>query len=490
MDGVEFAVSGWRTVGADTLMAEEKTDFLRINKRIGELLIEAGLVTEEQVDRIIAENQGVRKRLGEILIDSGIVSETDFAQTLSTQLDIEFIDLNSVTVQRNALELFPRNFAEKHLCIPLNATEDRILVAMSDPLNLIAMEDLELSTRRTVEARIATKSQVEEAIKENYPKIKPPAESVADLEKAVQSAIADAGAEELQTRIFSVVSNKGGVGKTHVAVNMAYCIAKRGKKVLLIDGDLGNANVGIKVGIYPHHNLLDFFDGTKEIDEIITESDYGFDFIGGVSGDFKLANLNYAQKLRFVRNFHAVSRDYEVVVFDLGAGIHRTTLDFALAADQVIILTTPQDIVSGYACLKASFYRHCQIEKGLTEKAQDYDPELVFRPKVIINQVVQMDQAEREFSKIVTAASKHAVTEADGYELDVGYLGGIVYDKQYFREAEQKRRPFVELYPNRKASQCIHEIVARMVPVSTAAVDMPASFQQRFRRFVGIIGRQ
>jgi len=458
-------------------------------KRIGDLLVESGVITREQVERVIAENEGVRKRVGELLIDSGLINEEVFAHTLARQLNLPFVDLQTAKPQRNALNLFPRHLAAKHQCLPISLERDVLSVAMTDPLNLVALDDLKLASGMEIRPCIATKSRVLEAIERWYAIPTPTVADVEELEATVRHTIATVEDTERKTRTFAIISNKGGVGKTHVAINLACCLAKRGKEVLLIDGDLGNADIGIKIGVFPRYNLLDFFNKQKGIEETISSTVFGFKLIGGVSGDFRLANLVYAQKLRFVTNFHRVSKLFDVVLFDLGAGIHRNVLDFALAADETLVITTPQDIVSGYACIKASFFRFKDLELRLARKAVDYKPQTVYQPKVILNQLADVEQGEREFQKIKIAAQKHIAETGNEYHLDVGYIGGILYDKEYFRQAERMRKPFVELFPNRRTTECVYRLAASLLnPALAARQDVP--FRERFKRLAGIVGQQ
>ncbi|MGI6397591.1 MAG: AAA family ATPase [Desulfomonilia bacterium] len=187
-------------------------------------------------------------------------------------------------------------------------------------------------------------------------------------------------APEREHRIIAVISNKGGVGKTHVSTNLATVAARKGKKVLLIDADLGNADISNKLALFPEYTLYDFLLGDVALEDMIQKTPYGFDLVGGSSGEFKLANINYVQRTKFIRAFRKVSEGYDITIFDLSAGIGTTVMDFALASDEMLIVTTPQDIIAGYACIKATFQRFKSIEESLMKKVEYYEPERVYRP--------------------------------------------------------------------------------------------------------------
>ncbi|MCK4720274.1 AAA family ATPase, partial [bacterium] len=164
-------------------------------------------------------------------------------------------------------------------------------------------------------------------------------------------------------RTVAFISNKGGVGKTHIAINLALEFAREGRRVLLIDTDLGNANTDIRLGIRPSSTLNDFYEKRVDIFDCLIPTKYGFHFLAGKSGEFKLANLGHQQKIRLLKGFDRLVMDggYTDILFDLGAGIGSRVLDFALVSDEMVIVATPQDIVAAYAALKACWIRYTRL---------------------------------------------------------------------------------------------------------------------------------
>jgi flagellar biosynthesis protein FlhG len=270
---------------------------------------------------------------------------------------------------------------------------------------------------------------------------------------------------------------------------MAYCLAKKGAKVLLIDADLGNADVSNKLGIFPKCHLMDFLEKNKKMDELIFRTKYGFDLIASSYGEFKLANLYYAQKVKFLNHFKKISHRYDFAIFDLGAGISRMVMDFALAADHTIIVTTPQDFISGYACTKAGFTRFKELEERLEEKFSNYEPQLIFSPMLVINQVSNFLQGFKLFDTLTKAANEKINSREGRFRIKPEYLGAITYERVALRAAEVKKRPLLVAAPRKKASQSIKHISTRFFYPKTT-YDPKVKFKHPLSRFAAILSQK
>ncbi|MBI4831637.1 MAG: AAA family ATPase [Candidatus Lindowbacteria bacterium] len=433
-----------------------------MNTRLGDFLLEHGVISQKELDDALTKQKELLKPLGEVLIEMKIVDEKRLAHALAEQLEIPYVDLYTTPMQPNAIDLVPEHLARKYKCVPIRANDGFLEIAMCDPMDLDALEELSKVSRLEITPLISTREDILESIELQYFTKNYRMSHAQQLESEIRKEIEEGKSPAKEARIFAIISNKGGVGKTHIAVNLACAFAAMKMKTLLIDVDLGNANVGVKVGIRPQHTLMDLLSKEKDISEIIAKTQYGFDFVGGQSGEYQLANLVYVQKLKFIRSFQEISKEYEVVVLDLGAGIDESVLDFALAANEVIIITTPQDIVSGYACLKAGYFRFKDIETKLAQQIHEYQMKETFSPKFIINQVESTEMGGKVFSKVAATAAKHFKDDGK-FKIEIGYLGFVPYDRDTFRETEKMRKPYITQFPERPAARCIRYIASELL---------------------------
>lgn len=381
------------------------------------------------------------------------MTNTTDIRTLARKSGMPYIDITREAPDPRCLKLLKEDFAREYSSLPIRFLGDGVLVAISDPEQKDIIETLSTHMGRKVYPALADVAAVKLAIERYYP-------NGQDLSASKGKVVAEA--EARSSRIISVISNKGGVGKTHVAMNMAKVISSCRKKVLLIDADLGNADISNKLALFPEYTLYDFLLGDVNLESMIEKTPLGFDLIAGSSGEFKLANINYIQRSKFIRGFRSISQRYDYTIFDLSAGITTTVLDFALASDEVVIVTTPQDIIAGYACIKASFQQFKAIEEKLMEKVEFYKPRRFFSPWIVMNQIANLNQGIFIFNRICQTADERINNLETFFNVKPEYLGGVLYDKESIRAAESQRKPFTVVNPKSKPSQCI-EYLGRVV---------------------------
>ncbi len=243
-----------------------------------------------------------------------------------------------------------------------------------------------------------------------------------------------------KTRIIVVTSGKGGVGKTNIATNMGIAYAKMGKKVIVIDADLGLANVNVMMNMLPQYNLYHVMRKQKKLSEIILETDYGIKLIAGASGFSKIANMTDDERDSFISELYTLS-SADIIIIDTSAGVSHNVIGFVAAADEVVIVTTsePTAITDAYGMIKIIATEIDNVDLSL---------------KMIVNRVSSALEGKR-------VADRMRQIAAQFLNLKVEYLGFIYNDPQV-PQAVLKQKPFLVYAPRSKASSCLKHIVARL----------------------------
>ncbi|MDY7027888.1 MAG: MinD/ParA family protein [Spirochaetota bacterium] len=252
----------------------------------------------------------------------------------------------------------------------------------------------------------------------------------------------DANGERVsgKTRIIAISSGKGGVGKTNISINLALAYAQLGKKVIVMDADLGLANVNVVLGIIPKYNLYHLIRKQKRMNEIIMQTDYGIDIVAGASGFSKIANLNDEERESFIEELSSLS-DADIIIIDTSAGVSMNVLGFIAAADDAIIVTTPEPtaITDAYGIIKIIATEIENMDLGL---------------KLIVNRVKSVTEGRKIAERVINIAGQFL-------NLKLDYLG-YVYDDQGVASAVVHQKPFLASDPNGKAAICIRHIVSRL----------------------------
>ena len=418
-------------------------------------------------------------------------NDTKIAKKKAQILRVPFVDPLRTAIEPFALSLLAPEMALRHKALPIRVLDNFLLVAMMTPDEPAAIRSLELLTGFKIRPAVAPGNSLYIALKKSYGYgyVEEPGVKIRRSKSTQKTISKTAKGYRSGPCTISVISNKGGIGKTHIAINMAYYMAKKGAKVLLIDADLGNADVSNKLGIFPKYHLIDFLENKKEMAELLFRTTYGFDLIASSYGEFKLANLYYAQKIKFINHFKKISQHYDFAIFDLGAGISRMVMDFALAADHTIIVTTPQDFISGYACTKAAFFRFKEIEERLEKKHSNYRPRSIFSPMLLINQVSNIRHQFKLFNAFKKAADEKINSGEDTFRVKPEYLGAIPYERVAVRVAEAKKKPLLLVAPKKKTTRSIQHISTRFV-YPEATYDPRVRFKSPLVRFAAILSQK
>jgi len=161
-------------------------------------------------------------------------------------------------------------------------------------------------------------------------------------------------------KVIAITSGKGGVGKTNVVGNLAIACQKSGKNVLIFDADLGLANIDIIYGLNPKYNIDDVIKGDKELSQIIVNGPEGVAVIPASSGVQELAHLTEGHKINLLNEFDILNNMFDILLIDTGAGISSNVIYFNLAAQERIVIATPEptSVTDAYALMKVMFSQH------------------------------------------------------------------------------------------------------------------------------------
>lgn len=240
-------------------------------------------------------------------------------------------------------------------------------------------------------------------------------------------------------RTLAVTSGKGGVGKTNVSANLAVALAGMGKRTLLLDADLGLANIDVVLGLQPKYTLADLVDGHCTLEEVIIEGPNGVLVVPAASGRRHMAELQPSEHVGLVNAFSELERDLEVLVIDTAAGITDSVLTFCQAAQDtvVVVCDEPASITDAYALIKV-----LSRERG------------VDRIQVVANMARDANEGRHLYEKLVRVCEKFLT------DVSLNYLGCVPQD-DWLRLAVQRQQPVVKLYPAAPASLAITEIARR-----------------------------
>ncbi len=275
-----------------------------------------------------------------------------------------------------------------------------------------------------------------------------------------------AGIKQRHSKVIAVTSGKGGVGKTNISINLAHALIAAGKDVILLDADLGLANADILLGTLPPYHLGHLLWGERDILELIHLTPGRLKLIAGGSGIAELANLPEERVLSFIAALSKLDGRADYLIVDTGAGLSNTVVEFVLAADQVLVVTTPEptSLADAYATVKALAQRRPGIDM-----------------KLIIN------QAEKD-AEAALAAERIVMTARDFLGIAIEHLGTVPRDP-YVWQAVRHQVPFFLGYPGAPASRAVQAMASKLLYTGSNGAQPIKPRSGFFNRLSDLFGR-
>ena len=240
-------------------------------------------------------------------------------------------------------------------------------------------------------------------------------------------------------QVIAVTGGKGGVGKSNISVNLAISLAEMGRRVVVLDADLGLANLDVLLGLTANHNLEDVLDGKCSLHDVMVRGPAGIRIVPASSGTQRMTQLSTMEHAGLINAFSEIGDDIDVLIVDTAAGIAESVVSFLRASQEILLVVCdePTSITDCYALIKLM--------------NRDYG---TYRFRVLANMVKTQQEGRHLYEKLSRVTERF---------LDVAlqYVGCIPFDEAV-RKAVQRQRAFVETYPRARASLAIKSIAQKV----------------------------
>ena len=255
------------------------------------------------------------------------------------------------------------------------------------------------------------------------------------LKDSVQPSSKPEAAADSGPRTIAITSGKGGVGKTNLSVNLAIALGKLGKRVVIIDADMGMANVDILLGTSSRISLMNLVDPDVSLEDVLLRGPYSVSYIAGGSGMEHASELSPSERVTLFRKLSACSEWADLILIDTGAGIGKNVLDFIVAADEVLLVTTPEPtaLTDAYAVMKG--YSKIKDRPNL---------------KLVVNRVFDDSEVNNVVAKLQGTADRFLGLKVEKL--------GYVYDDPALARAVRNQVPVLVAHPDSISSRCITSI--------------------------------
>lgn len=242
-----------------------------------------------------------------------------------------------------------------------------------------------------------------------------------------------------RAKVLTVASGKGGVGKTNIAANLAICLAASGQKVVLLDADLGLANIDVVMNVNSKYNLWHYVNGQKSLDEITHLGPSGVEIICGGSGLADLADMSQFHRQRLINELEELQETADYIIIDAGAGIGKSVVGFCQASDQVLVVATPEPtaMTDSYSMIKVL------AKSGYEGKMS-----------MVVNMANSRKEGKQVYRQIADVAMRFLNIPV--------YEAGILLRDEKVSASVRARKPLVYSYPKSESASTLVAMAARI----------------------------
>lgn len=265
-----------------------------------------------------------------------------------------------------------------------------------------------------------------------------------------------------QTKTISVVSGKGGVGKSNFSLNFAITLAKKNKKVLLFDLDIGMGNVDILMGLHPKRTIVEMYEKQLSIHDIIEIGPHSLAYVAGGSGLSQVFRMDSHKQMYFLQQLDGLFTEYDYIIFDMGAGASEDTIHYVLASDESIVVTTPEptSMMDAYAMMKHIHH---------------YNKEIILY--LLVNQAASVKDGKEIIKRLEQVTARFL-------QKNIKPIGILPKDK-VVSKAVLSQTPFTLYDPNAKITLALNELVTQY---ENGIIDLnssgPSAFVKKLLKFV------
>jgi len=241
-------------------------------------------------------------------------------------------------------------------------------------------------------------------------------------------------------KVIAVTGGKGGVGKTQVAINLAATLAQRQQRVVLMDADMGLANIDVLLGLRGSRNLAHVLEGQCELQDILIPGPFGMSVIPASQGVKKMASLSSSELAGLIQRFQTLSCDMDHLIIDTAAGISEMVVGLVGASHEILVVVCndPASLTDAYALIKVLHTLHG-----------------VHKFKIVINMTQSFEESREVFAKLTKVADQFL-------NVSLNWIGTIPQDSSVVK-AMRKQKPVVELYPESKISEAFNKLATRIM---------------------------